>query len=223
MKPFLAVAFFLCLAAGFARAQEYVTAPSKLSDEDFYRLVACAAPPGGACQKPLVRWARSDARKLTLAVVGVDEGYPAKVAREVDDRLLEVLDDLNGSGARLRIRLAPKNAVPDIRIFLLDLPRESPIKGTGLRWFDGVHMQVARMQLSWRDNGSLIECAIAFSRDVRKNEVQSLLTEEIAQCLGLLTDIGGRYYEGRSVFSETGNRQSRLGQQDIMALRRHYP
>jgi hypothetical protein len=41
--------------------------------------------------------------------------------------------------------------------------------------------------------------------------------------MGLWTDIGGPYYESRSIFSESSNSLVRLGEQDLMALRRHYP
>jgi len=222
-EPAVKLAFALCLLAGIAQAQEFVTAPSRLSDEDFYRLVACAAPPGGACQKPFVRWSKRDAKRLDVALVQVDAGYPAKVAAKVETMLDQTLAELNSVGAGFRISPASGKRTPDIRIFLLDIPRDRKIKGTGLPWFDGVQMQAARMQMGWRGDGSVIECAVAFSRDVRQGDVKRILLEEITQCLGLLTDIGGRYYESRSIFSETSNQKSRLGEQDIMALRRHYP
>ena len=54
-------------------------------------------------------------------------------------------------------------------------------------------------------------------------EVYSGMLEELTQCMGLWTDIGGSFYQSRSIFSETSNSRTRLGEQDIMALRRHYP
>ena len=41
--------------------------------------------------------------------------------------------------------------------------------------------------------------------------------------MGLMTDIRNPYYETRSVFSEDSNTVQKLGVQDRMALRRHYP
>ena len=219
----LAVGLLAALSAGPARTQEFVTAPGKLSDEDFYRLVACAAPPGGDCQKPFVRWSRRDARNVSVAIVGVDEGYPARVRARVEALLGPTLDELNGTGANFRLTLARPGATPDIRIFLLDIPRDREIRGTGLPWFDGIPMQLARMQMGWRRDGSVIQCAIALSRDLTPGAVQRILLEEVTQCMGLLTDIGGRYYESRSIFSETSGERSLLGPQDVMALRRHYP
>lgn len=224
MKPLrILLAAVFCLTAGAVGAQEYVTAKGKLSDEDFYRLVACAAPPGGSCQKRFVRWSKRDAQRLSIRVVQTDNGYPARVATKVSAMLEEILAEINGTGANLSLSLGPQGATPDIRIFLLDLPRTADVAGTGLPWFDGNPLQLARFQMGWRDDGTIIECAIALSRDVRIAEVRRVLIEEITQCLGFVTDIGGSYYETRSVFSETGNAANTLKPQDIKALRRHYP
>lgn len=207
-----------------ARAQEFVTAKGKLSDEDFYRLVACAAPAGGECQKPLVRWSARDARNLTIGLVQVDPDYPGDVAAKVESMLDQTLAELNGSGANLRLRRAGPGVTPDISLHLLDLPRTSPVAGTGLPWFDGNPLNMARMQAGWRnDDGSIFICAVAFSREVRVRAVQRILLEEITQCLGLMTDVRGGYYESRSIFSEDGIEAMTLTGQDLMALRRHYP
>lgn len=213
----------LCLIAGMAQGQEYVTAKGKLSDDDFYRLVACAAPPGGACQKPFVRWSQRDARNLSVGIIRVDDAYPARLQAKIDGTLDQTLSDLNTAGANLRLGRAASGSTPDIRILMLDLPRNATISGSGLPWLDGNTIGVARAQMGWRDDATLIECAVAISRDAKLGEITRILIEEITQCLGLTTDIGGSYYERRSIFSETSNSTVRLGQQDIMALRRHYP
>lgn len=217
-----AFAVLTALLASQASAQEFVTAKGKLSDEDFYRLVVCAAPPGGACQKPFVRWSPEDAKDLTVRIVQVDPNYPDRVARRVAKLLPGILADINATGARLHLREAPEATPPDIRVFLLDLPANSPVAGTGLPWFDGNAMQVARMQIGWRADGTAFTCAIALSNDVTQDLVPRVLVEEIVQCLGLMTDIGGTSYSSRSIFSERGTARS-MGAQDIMALRRHYP
>ncbi len=50
-------ALILWLAlSGQAHAQEFLNRDTALSDDDFYRLVACAAPVNGECGKPFVRW-----------------------------------------------------------------------------------------------------------------------------------------------------------------------
>jgi Protein of unknown function (DUF2927) len=219
----LILATTLCLAAGHVRAQEFVIAKGKLSDDDFYRLVACAAPAAGECQKPFVRWAPSDARDLTVSLVQVDPDYPERISARVTELLDETLSELNESGANLRLRRVAPDVTPDISLHLLDLPQNSKVSGTGLPWFDGNPLSVARMQLGWRNDGTIFICAVAFSRDVAPKAVRRVLLEEITQCLGLMTDVRGGYYESRSIFSEDGVQSSTLKGQDLMALRRHYP
>lgn len=211
------------LAAQAAPAQEFVTAKGLLSDDDFYRLVACAAPPGGECQKPFVRWSPRDARDLTIALVQIDDGYPAAISAKMEAALDRALDEVNGAGASLHLRRAEPGETPRITLHLLDRPRDSGVAGTGLPWFDGNPMGVARMQMGWRDDGTAFVCAIAFSRDVRPGALRRIVLEELVQCLGLMTDIGGATYETRSIFSETGIQMERLQGQDLAALRRHYP
>ena len=209
--------------SSISTAQEYVTASGKLSDEDFYRLVACAAPPGGACQKPFVRWSPTDARDLTVRVVQVDTGYPVKVSAKVEAAPDSALKELNTSGAKLRLRRIAEGLTPDISIHLLNLSRDTPVAGTGLPWFDGNVMQAARFQLGWHDDGTAFICGIALSRDIAVEGLRRILLEELTQCLGLMTDVGGRYYAARSIFSEDSARMDRLQGQDLAALLRHYP
>lgn len=211
------------LVAGAASAQEFVTAKDLLSDEDFYRLVACAAPPVGDCQKPLVRWEPSDAKALTVGIVQIDDGYPSGRAAKAEAALDAALGEVNGSGAALRLSRPETGRTPHIRVFLLDLPRGSRVAGTDLPWFDGQPLATARMQAGWRDDGSLFVCAIAVSRDAGPGDLKRIMLEELVQCLGLMTDIGGRAYESRSIFSESSGLMDRLQGQDLAALRRHYP
>ena len=217
----LALAF--CLMAGLAGAQEFVTAEARLSDEDFTRLAACAAPSGGECQKPIVRWSTRDARDVSNEIVMIEAGYPAKVAAKLGAGLDATIAGLNGVGAGLMVSRSAPGRVADIRIFLLNSPSERKISGTGLPKFDGGYMKLARMQMEWRASLEILQCAIASRRDAKTSEVERLLIEEVPQCLGFLTDIGGRTYESRSIIWETSNARSQLGAQDAIALRRHYP
>lgn len=218
-------ALALCLAASVttAQAQEYVTAKDRLSDDDFYRLVTCAAEPGGECRKPVVRWSKRDAKDISVRIVKVDDLYPSKVHAALDAELDQTIQELNAAGANLKLSRADDNEDPDIGIHLLDMPAGGTVKGTGFVPLDGTVIETAWFQLWWRDNRTLINCEIVFSRDLRPRDVANLLLEEVTQCMGLMTDIGGRYYERRSILSETGYEVTRLGEQDIMALRRHYP
>lgn len=48
------------------------------------------------------------------------------------------------------------------------------------------------------------------------------MLEELTQAMGLMTDIRNPYYDETSVFSQDTNASTELGEQDIMALKRHY-
>ncbi|WP_374397084.1 hypothetical protein [Tabrizicola sp.] len=218
-----ALALLAALLAPQASAQEFVTAKGKLSDEDFYRLVACAAPPGGECQKPMVRWRAKDAKDLTLGIMQVADGFPPRLQAQVEDGLDRAIDKLNAVGANLRIRHAKPSETPDIKVLFLDIPEGARITGTGIEFVDGSIIGAATMTVIWRANHTLSNCYISSSNNARLSEVYSVMLEELAQCMGLWTDIGGTYYESRSVFSETSNSRVSLGKQDLMALRRHYP
>ncbi|MCT8329849.1 hypothetical protein [Albidovulum sediminis] len=221
-SPALVAPFIFVMTTAVSAAQDFVAANGQLRDDDFYRLVACGAPPGGNCKTPFVRWSRRAALDVSVGIAGVDEGYPPGLRARIEATLDPTLQTLNELGAKLRFTRASPDTKPDIRIFLLDLPRSSNVRGTGLSWLDGHPLQAARFQLRTRGDGTVIECAIALSRDVKSGMVERLLFEEIVQCSGLMTDVSGSYYENRSIFSETGAVNA-PGIQDIMALRRHYP
>jgi hypothetical protein len=210
------------LAAG-ATAQEFVHADGKLSDEDFYRLVACAAAPGGDCKKPLVRWRAKDAKDLTLGIMSVEEGFPPRLQAQIEDGLDRAIDKLNAAGANLRIRHAEPSETPDIKVLFFDIPEGATITGTGIEALDGTIIGAATMTISWRADHTLTDCYISSSYSARFSEVYSGMLEELTQCMGLWTDIGGSYYESRSILSESSNSRVHLGEQDLMALRRHYP
>lgn len=211
------------LVAADAAAQEYVTVKGPLSDDDFYRLVTCAAPPGGDCQKTSARWSARKARDLTYAIVFVAEGFPPRLRARIEEGLDRGAEVLNAAGADLHVRRARASERPDISVRLLDIPEGARIRGTGVPELEGVPIGAATNTLIWNDARKLVACHISSSNNADLDEVVSGMVEEITQCLGFNTDIGGRHYETRSIFSETSNTLVRPGKQDIMALRRHYP
>ncbi len=219
----LALALAIAATGSLAVAQEFVTAKGRLSNDDFYRLATCAAPPGKDCQKTVARWSDRNARDLTFALVFVAEGFPPRLRAKIEQGLDRGMEELNASGANLRIRRAKPSERPDIFVRLLDIPEGATIRGTGVRELEGVTIGAATNTLVWNDNRMLVACHITSSNNANLGQVVSGMLEEITQCMGFNTDIGGRYYETRSIFSETSNGLVRLGEQDIMALRRHYP
>lgn len=219
------VTAFTCatLLVGVASAQEFVATNTKLSDYDFYRLISCAAPPSGTCQKDIVRWSRSAAKNVTLGIVQIAENYPADLLARIDAALDDAIAKVNASGAELHLSRSEQSIVPDISLHLLDIVEGDEITGTDLYPLDGETIEAAKTQLWWRANRTLIKGAIVFGRDLEPDEIASIILEEVTQAMGLLTDVGGSYYESRSIFSETSNRLTQLGQQDVMVLHRHYP
>ena len=201
-------------------AQEFVTVPRRLSDEAFYRLVACAAPPGGECRKPLIRWSDQRAVSLTVGVVQIDDHFPNYKLDLVEAAIDRAIAEINASGAYLVLERSYEPD-PDIAIYLLDTPQGGIIEGPGNRELDGSELAVGRVAI--RSLGADIqEAVIALSRDINRREISSVVLEELVQALGLATDIQSPAYPD-SIFNENSNAVVWLRGQDAEALRRHYP
>ena len=220
MKRAIVVIF---LAASAASAQEFIATAAALSDTDFYRIVSCAAPPGAGCQKDSVRWSPADAQDVSIGIVQIEDGYPQDLARQAAGALDLAIIELNAVDADIHLTLTDKTIKPDIGIHLLTIVEGDTIRNTGLNPLDGEVIEAAKTQLWWRNDQTLIKGAIVFGKDIDPDDLPSVMLEEVTQSLGLLTDIGGRFYQTRSIFSETSNQLTKLGPQDVMTLRRHYP
>ena len=104
----LAALISLLILPGLSWAQEFVTVPRRLSDEAFYRLVACGAPPGGDCRKPLIRWPERRAVSLTVGIVQIDAGFPGYKLDLVEvDKRVPLLDRLKAASASLEVDQRP--------------------------------------------------------------------------------------------------------------------
>lgn len=204
-------------------AQDSVPAVGPLANADFYNLVACGAPPGQTCPLPLVRWSAARAEDVTVSLYQTDPAYPKARRRAILKALYAAMDQINACQAALRLHFAPEGEVADVTVHFLDIDTGDQIRGTGLDPLDGSFIQAALTQLWWNGNLELTRAAIVFPRNIEWDGLESITLEELTQAMGLRTDIDNPWYESRSVFSETSNSVTRLGQQDIMALRRHYP
>ena len=214
---------FLCLfllVAPRLGAQEYISVPDLIPDEEFYRLVACAAPPAGACAKPFISWPEARRRALRVGIAGVAASFPSYKLDLVDRAIDHAIAEINASGAAVRLVRVYEGDV-DIPIYLVDTPQGGTIEGTSLAELDGTQIAIARVVLRSR-GGDIHAAAIAISRDIRRREIISVMLEELVQALGLPTDIASPAYTG-SLFSETTNSAVWLRGQDAAALRRHYP
>jgi len=204
-----------------AGAQEFIEAPGRLSDEDFYRAVACAAPPGGDCQKPFVRWDAS--RPIRVALRRIDDAFLGRPKLRAGAALERALQALNGTEAGFRLARVEPGEPAEIEIFFLDIARGQPIAGTGIEGVDGARLGGASTRVLFnRETGFITRAAVVFSATLETRAYESAMIEELTQAMGLMTDIKGPAYEGVSVLSQDSNVATALGLQDIMALRRHY-
>jgi len=208
------------LLPGVVLAQEFVTVPRRLSDEGFYRLVACEAPPGGACAKPMIRWPEARRLSLSVGIVRVDPSFPGYKLDLVDAAIDRALAEINASGAYLVVERSYE-AGPDLALYLLDTPQDGVIAQTSSSLLDGSDLPIGRVAI--RSVGTEIqEAAIAISRDIGRREIASVVLEELVQALGLPTDVRSPAYRD-SIFNEDFNSVVWLRGQDAEALRRHYP
>lgn len=201
-------------------AQEFIAVPDLVSDEAFYRMVACAAPPGGDCAKPFVWWPRERRLRLRVGIAQISEGFADYRFDVVDRSVDRAIAEINGAGAHLFLERAFEGPF-DIPIFLVDAPQGGEITGTGVADLDGSSISIGRVALRSR-GAEITGAAIAISADIQRREIASVVLEELAQSLGLVTDVLSPAYS-HSVFSEDHNSATRLRGQDAEALRRHYP
>lgn len=206
------------LLAGPAAAQEFVVAPGPLSDEAFYRAVACAAEPDGVCQKPFIRWNAEKREALGVSLASIAPGLPPYKRQLIEAGLDDAIAQINGLDAGIRLLRAAGEG--DIDVHIVSTPPGYIMTGTGIPALDGNMLPLGRVALRARE-GEIREGVIAISAFVRRREIASILLEEITQALGLMTDIRGPAYR-RSLFSEDGNSVTRIVGQDAAALRRHY-
>ena len=220
MRRALPLALTLALAAPVAVGQEFVSVPGLISDADFYRLVACAAPPGGDCAKPIIRWPEERRLRLRVGIAAVAATFPSYKFDLIDRALDDAIAEINASGAALYLTRAYEGDL-DVPLFLVDTPQGGTISGTSLPDLDGADMAIARVALRSRGD-EIVASAIAISQDIQRREIASVVLEELVQAMGLPTDIDGPAYE-RSIFAEYSNSTVWLRGQDAAALRQHYP
>jgi hypothetical protein len=220
MRTVLPLAIVFALATTGAKAQEYIAVPDMLSDEAFYRLVACAAPPGGPCAKPMIRWPERRRLQLRVGIAGIADSFPSYKLDLVDLAVDDAIAEINASGADLFLTRVYEGDV-DVPLYLVDTPQGGTIDGTSLSDLDGAEIAIARVAMRSRGT-EIVAAAIAISQDIRRQEIASVVLEELVQAMGLPTDIDGPTYQG-SIFAEYANSTVWLRGQDAAALRRHYP
>ncbi len=203
---------------GMATAQEFVDVSGPLSDEAFYRAVACAAAPGAPCRKPYLRWPAEKRGALTVALAPFPDDVPPERRALYDDGLDSALAQIDGIDAGITLTRATGPA--DIELHIVDTRPGEVMRGTGVSALEGQLLPLGRVALRAR-GGEIRAALVAVSAHARPQDIASVLLEEIVQSLGLMTDLRGSATI-HSLFSEEANFVTRLQGQDAMALRRHY-
>lgn len=180
-------------------------------------MVACAAEPAGPCAKRFYRWEKAE---LTVAIATRDPVFLGGKLKRAEAALVRALQHLNAVKMGLSLRRVDTSA--DIRIHLLATPRGETIESAPPPLF-GLTMANAITALDV-EGSTITGAAIGFSSTMTIRQYESVMLEEITQALGLITDIQNPYYRSRSILSQNAdNSLKTLGEQDKMALIRHYP
>jgi hypothetical protein len=213
------LAFAALPAISPAFGQEYVASNGRMSDEDFYRAVACgAAPGGGPCQKDTKRWDKPEVRVTIRRLDDIYLGGKRARAYAALERAVQAINAVD-----FGVTLVAVEGAADIDIYFINQETGSRIAGTDVPGVDGAVLGGATTRVRYsRETGAIRHAAIVFSTTLGIRAYESVMLEELTQAMGLMSDIKNPYYEGKSVFSEDSNDSKELGYQDVVALRRHY-
>ena len=202
---------------------EYLKSQGKLSNETFYRVLACNGHSGQKCRDQLIKWAPKARENLTVAIQGVGKKFPLKKAFEIEAALDEAVREINRAGAGIRLnRVEPGGVRPMIEIYLVNTRAGQVLRDVPSGLLRGSRIQIGQVHVGFRNN-TIRTAHIAISRDIPLTQIKSVMLEELVQALGLLTDILNPYYTHRSIFAEDCNCTTTLRDQDAVALRLHYP
>lgn len=215
-----ALTFAIGLFALPASAQDYAFSNGPLSDEDFYRLVACGARPGGGeCRKPLIHWNRDG--PIRVAIRRIDPAFLGGKRLRAFAAVERALQEINRVDTGLRLAEVADDATADVEIFFLDIERGDTVAGVDDD-IDGTTIGNASVRAVIDDENNIQRAVILFSTTLDIRFYESVMLEELTQSLGLMTDIKNPYYDDKSIFSQDTSSMKTLGAQDRMALVRHY-
>ena len=211
----------LSLTAGPAAATDAVVVGGRLSDVDFYRLVSCAAPPGGDCATQARRW-RSE-RPIRVALRRIDPAYLGRRKLRADAALTRALQHLNAAEAGFRLARVGPTDPAEIEVFFLGLAVGDVIAGTGVDGIDGVEIAETAMRLAINPAGDIIEgAAIVVSASLETPAYEAAMLKQMTRAMGLTTEIDAPVYRAVSALARGNEGPTELGPQDLAALRRHY-
>lgn len=221
MRLWLA-ALLACLSAPLA-AQEYIQTDALLSDEAFYRLVACGAAPGADCSKPMIFWPQDKRAALRVGFVSKTPALAPWQDRLYTLALTNAVAEINRVGGGIRLQIVPPSELGtrDIAMHVLDTRPDEGMADTTEAGLEGRVLPLGQVMVRAR-NRWIDQAVISMSVDTPRRAIASVVLEEVVQALGLMTDIRSPVYR-RSIFAEDSNSGTRLRGQDAMVIRRHYP
>lgn len=221
MKVLLA-ALLICCALPLA-AQEFIDTDARLSDEDFYRLVSCAAAPGAECRKRVVFWPEAKRAALAVGYVSKTDAIHPWQEHLYTWALAHAVAEINRVGGGITLRIVPmtEEGPRDIALHVVDTRPGGVMESTGEPALEGRVLPLAQVVVQTRAQW-IDRAVISVSVDTPRHDITSVILEETVQALGLMTDIRSPAYS-RSVFAEDSNSGVRLLGQDAMVIRRHYP
>ena len=207
-----------------AVAQDFITVPDDpLSDDDFYRVVACAAAPEQPCAKPYVRWPDNAAQDLSLRIVSVAPQYPNDIYTRIHSAVDNAISQINAAGTVVQMRRAKAREIPDISIHLVAENEGDVLQFAPDPDIAGLLMPSGYVHIWWNGKAQITRSIILFSKDIRSDDITSIVLEEVLQSTGLVTDIDSAYYTNTSIFAENGpNEIIHLKGQDLRAFQQHY-
>lgn len=205
--------------------QEYTSSVGLLSDQDFYRAVACKAAPGRACVEKTLKWPKFLRSRLSVSLAGVQGSDPHFVG-SVRDSLEEAIAIINAANAGVRLRgvWGPQAKLANIQLYVVEpyssqrtIQRLSYPPLVGLRANPSVSV-VSKL------GGTILSAGIAVERNPEiDTRLTQIILKELLESLGLHWSIQNPYYDKISIFAQAGIYPIfALGGQDVKALRLHH-
>ena len=217
----ISAAFFLGVVG--ASADDHRGAESKLSDQDFYRAVACGADPGGPCTTPIVKWPKDQRHTLQIFIHEPPASFVKDKAKAVIAAVRLAATEVNISGADIQLEVVNTPTAP-LHVYMLDAGWGDRITDSGDPILDGAKMRATASAIQVEAGTDTIERAsIAVSDTVAFDIIRAAVLKAILKALGFQVAIDDPHYTGNSVFAALGHDVYAIRRQDMLALRMHYP
>lgn len=209
------------LAATALADDTVVAAPGRLTDDDFYRLVSCGAPPGGDCAHDPLRWEAE--RPIRVALRRIDPGFVGRQRPRALAALTRALRELNAAGAAFHLaRVGPADRA-EIAVYFLDLDHGDTIAGTGIDWVDGATIdEIATLIAVDPGRSRILSAAIIVGAELETQAFEAAMLKAMTRAMGLTTEIDAPGYASVSALAHAELAATELGPQDRAALRLHY-